>query len=91
MVGDFVIFKNVYVSTGNKTTEIDMLIIHEKGIFVIGSKNYSGWIFGDYNQLNWIQSFTNGERHKFYNPIKQNRMHIKALAEYLSISQLSTL
>ena len=60
-----------------------MLMIHEKGIFVIESKNYSGWIFGDYNQLNWTQSFPNGEKHKFYNPIKQNRTHIKALAEYL--------
>lgn len=27
-----------------KTTEIDLLMIHEKGIFVFESKNYSGWI-----------------------------------------------
>ena len=84
--GDLVVLKNVYVPTGNKTTEIDMLMIHEKGIYVIESKNYSGWIFGDYNQLNWTQSFPNGEKHKFYNPIKQNRTHIKALAEYLGKS-----
>lgn len=83
IAGDLVVLKNVYVPTSNKTTEIDMLMIHEKGIFVIESKNYSGWIFGDYNQLNWTQSFPNGEKHKFYNPIKQNRTHIKALAEYL--------
>lgn len=61
IAGDLVVLKNVYVPTGNKTTEIDMLMIHEKGIFVIESKNYSGWIFGDYNQLNWTQSFPNGE------------------------------
>ena len=50
-----------------------MLMIHENGIFVIESKNYSGWLFGDYNQLNWTQSFPNGEKHKFYNPIKQTK------------------
>lgn len=83
IAGDLVVLKNVYVPMSGKTTEIDMLMIHEKGIFVIESKNYSGWIFGDYNQLNWTQSFSNGEKHKFYNPIKQNRTHIKALAEYL--------
>lgn len=83
VAGDMIVLKNVYVPTGNITTEIDMLMIHEKGIFVFESKNYSGWIFGDYNQQSWTQSFPNGEKHKFYNPIKQNRTHIKALAEYL--------
>ena len=48
IAGDLVVLKNVYVPTGSKTTEIDMLM-----------------------------------KHKFYNPIKQNRTHIKALAEYL--------
>lgn len=81
--GELVIFKNVYVPTKEKTSEIDLLMIHEKGIFVFESKNYSGWIFGSAEQLNWTQSLQNGEKNKFYNPIRQNRTHIKALAEFL--------
>lgn len=81
--GDLVVLKNIYVPIQGKTTEIDLLMIHEKGIFVFESKNYSGWIFGSVDQLNWTQSLQNGEKNKFYNPIRQNRTHIKALAEFL--------
>lgn len=81
--GELVVLKNVYVPTEDKTTEIDLLMIHEKGIFVFESKNYSGWIFGSADQLNWTQSLENGMKNKFYNPIRQNRTHIKALAEFL--------
>ena len=81
--GELVVLKNIYIPTQGKTTEIDVLMVHEKGIFVFESKNYSGWIFGSTDQLNWTQSLQNGEKNRFYNPIRQNRTHIKALAEYL--------
>lgn len=81
--GELVVLKNVYVPVQGKTTEIDLLMIHEKGLFVFESKNYSGWIFGNADQLNWTQSLQNGEKNRFYNPIRQNRTHIKALADYL--------
>ena len=49
-----------------KTTEIDLLMLHEKGIFVIESKYYSGWIFGSEDQLKWTQCFRNGRKEHFY-------------------------
>lgn len=67
------------------TTEIDVLMIHGTGLYVFESKNYSGWIFGSVDQLNWTQSLENGEKHKFYNPIRQNQTHLKALAEFLEM------
>lgn len=79
------IVKNVYVPKGNgDTTEIDVLFITKKGIFVIESKNYSGWIFGDDMGQNWTITFPNGDKYKMYNPIKQNRGHIKWLRQYLN-------
>jgi hypothetical protein len=83
--GELVVLKNIYVPYRDKTSEIDLLMIHEKGIFVFESKNYSGWIFGSAEQLNWTQSLPNKEKHQFYNPIRQNQTHIKALSEYLNI------
>lgn len=83
--GDFVVLRNVYVPTGGKTTEIDLLMIHEKGIFVFESKNYSGWIFGSADQLQWTQSLQGGQKNHFYNPIRQNQTHIKALGQYLDM------
>ena len=64
------------------TTEIDVMMISKSGIFVLESKNYSGWIFGSENKKNWTQSLPNGRRsikNHFYNPIMQNRAHIKWL------------
>ncbi len=83
--GKLVVLKNIYVPYRDKTSEIDLLMIHEKGIFVFESKNYSGWIFGSAEQLNWTQSLPNKEKHQFYNPIRQNQAHIKALSEFLNI------
>lgn len=79
---------NVYIPKADEeTTEIDILMICKKGIFVFESKNYSGWIFGSENQKNWYQTLpTKGrESHKeqFYNPIMQNRSHIKHLKSLL--------
>jgi len=71
---------NIYIPNGKgKTTEIDLVYLHQTGIYVIESKNYSGWIFGDEKSQNWMQTFPNGQKFSFYNPIKQNNGHIKAL------------
>ncbi len=75
---------NLYIPKNNdETTEIDVLMISNKGIFVFESKNYSGWIFGSDNQRYWYQTLPVGRRksHKerFYNPIFQNNTHVKYL------------
>lgn len=69
----------------NKETEIDIIMIHETGIYVIESKNYSGLILGNNNDK-WTQVLGNGQRYSFYNPIKQNNTHIKAIKYYLGDS-----
>ncbi|MBQ3128817.1 MAG: NERD domain-containing protein [Clostridia bacterium] len=75
---------NVYIPKNeSETTEIDVLMICSKGIFVFESKNYSGWIFGSENQKNWYQTLPKGrgksQKESFYNPVMQNRTHIKHL------------
>ena len=79
---------NVYIpKEDGETTEIDVLMICSKGLFVFESKNYSGWIFGSKDQKNWYQTLPTGrgKSHKehFYNPIMQNRTHIKYLKAIL--------
>lgn len=78
------ILRNVYVPKDNgETSEIDVLFITQKGIFVIESKNYSGWIFGDEKSPYWTVMLPNKEKNRFYNPIKQNISHMKWLKQYL--------
>ena len=79
---------NVYVPKDRgETSEIDVLMICTEGIFVFESKNYSGWVFGSEDQGYWYQTLPTGRKrsHKerFYNPIMQNRSHIKALTAFL--------
>lgn len=85
--GRYVTFSNVYVPTRGRTTEIDILMLHERGILVIESKNYSGWIFGSADQKNWTQVFKGGAKERFYNPMKQNRSHINALCNHLGLEE----
>lgn len=75
---------NVYIPKENgDNTELDLIFVHEKGIYVVESKNYSGWIYGDEKSLKWTQTFQNGKKFKFYNPVNQNKTHIKHLEKNL--------
>lgn len=58
------------------TTQIDHILVCTKGIFVIETKHYTGWIFGDaksklWTQVNYFRKFT------FQNPLRQNYKHVK--------------
>lgn len=85
--------RNLYVPMRNgKTTEIDLVYITSRGLFVIESKNFAGYIFGNENQKFWTSTLYAGrgflgtskvEKHRFYNPIWQNRTHLSSLKYYL--------
>ncbi|MBK3497214.1 NERD domain-containing protein [Viridibacillus sp. YIM B01967] len=69
---------------GHELTEVDIVLIHTSGIYAVESKNYSGWIFGREEDYKWTCSLSNRQKNRFYNPIKQNQTHIKALQKTLS-------
>lgn len=75
---------NILIPKGNnETTEIDVLLICSKGLFVFECKNYSGWIFGNEAQKNWTQTLPKGRgrshKERFYNPVMQNAAHVRHL------------
>lgn len=67
------------------STQIDHVIVSVHGIFVIETKNYKGWIFGNEKQKQWTQAFPNGRKYKFQNPLRQNYLHIKTLSDLLEL------
>lgn len=80
---------NLYVPKSNgETTELDLILLHESGIYVFESKNYSGWIFGTEFQQYWTQTLPTGrgrsQKNLFYNPILQNKGHLKWLQLFLA-------
>jgi len=89
-LGNVAVFSNVIVprpSGPTSTSEVDVVMLHEKGVFVFESKNYSGWVFGSADQLKWTVTLDAGAKERFYNPIKQNRAHVKALSECLGLGR----
>lgn len=65
------------------TSQIDHIVLSEYGIFVIETKHYKGWIFGNEKAENWMQVIFK-EKHAFRNPVKQNWSHICALKNVLA-------
>ena len=77
---------NLYLPNINtEFTEIDIVGITTKGVYVFEVKNYRGWIYGSENQQYWTQVFNKNSKFKFYNPVRQNYAHTKAIESFLEI------
>lgn len=78
--------KNVFIPTvaGDGVTELDHVVVSAHGIFVIETKNYSGWIFGNEHDRMWTRT-NYGNKCQFVNPLRQNDGHVNALAAFLGL------
>lgn len=76
---------NVTLRTPDGTTQIDHVFISPYGIFVVETKNMSGWIFGSEKQPQWTQKLYK-RTFKFQNPLRQNYKHLKALEATLGVT-----
>lgn len=80
-------FRNLTVSYGGKSSEVDILVVGPTGVFVIEVKNLNGTIYGDAEESQWEQ-YKVGRAgtpytKNFYNPIKQVNTHVYRVAHYL--------
>ena len=64
------------------STETDIAMIHEKGIFVIENKNYSGRVKGRADREYW-EHIQSGRRQTFYSPVYQNLGHVRHIRRLL--------
>lgn len=81
---DYVVTNNVTIRTRRGTTQIDHVIVSRFGVFVVETKNMSGWIFGDADSPVWTK-VNRKNRLKFQNPLQQNEGHIRALSILVGI------
>lgn len=77
-----VIHDLVIPTENGKKTQIDNILITTKGIFVIENKNFSGIVKNDQNG-NWYTILNKESYSTNYNPIEQNKYHIKCLQKLL--------
>ena len=76
------LLNNVTLQLENHTTQVDHILVSRFGIFVIETKHYKGWIFGDERSKEWTQVIWK-RKFKFQNPIHQNYKHVKAIQDIL--------
>lgn len=57
--------RNKSVPCNRKTSEIDVLMIHEKEIFVFESKNYGSWIFSVLENAQLTQCLLNEQGYEW--------------------------
>ena len=72
------LLNNVTLQARERTSQIDHVLVADSGVFVIETKHYSGWIFGDSHEGQWTQVIYK-RKTKFLNPVRQNYGHVKAL------------
>lgn len=80
----YILINDCMIPTNRGTTQIDHILVSIYGIFVIETKNYSGWITGGEYSEKWVKNMY-GKKYEFQNPLKQNYGHVLALK---SLTQL---
>ncbi len=75
------IIRNLLIPTSNgRYTEIDSVLITQKGIFCIEIKNLGGYLYGDSSSKYWTQVLSYGRvKNSIYNPVLQNDLHVRTL------------
>ena len=79
-------FNNLIINDEYGSTQIDHIIVSIFGIFVVETKEWSGWIYGNEKDFQWTHNKF-GTKTKFQNPLKQNYRHQMSLAKYLNVSK----
>jgi hypothetical protein len=92
-------YHNLMLGEGETSTQLDNLLITNKAVYVIEVKNYAGRIYGGQYQDQWYQTIrydnkrrgrggrtytkTHIAKNGFFNPIKQNQIHVNALKHHI--------
>ncbi|XCN71893.1 MAG: nuclease-related domain-containing protein [Candidatus Electrothrix aestuarii] len=79
------LLNNITIGFRDGTTQIDHILITKKGILVIETKHYSGWIFGEERKKIWTQCLYK-KKYTFQNPLRQNYCHIAAVRKQLGFT-----
>lgn len=87
---DFHLLNHITLKFRDGTTQIDHILVSRYGVFVIETKEYSGWIFANAKQATWTQVLYRC-KFKFQNLIFQNKRHIQAVRERLDFLPPNTI
>jgi hypothetical protein len=79
---DYHLMNHITLPLKDGTTQIDHILVSRFGVFVLETKDYKGWIFGNPKHATWTQVLFK-RKFKFQNPIFQNYLHVRAVQDLL--------
>jgi hypothetical protein len=79
---DYHLMNHVTLRMDDGTTQVDHILVSRFGVFVIETKDYSGWIYAKESDANWT-SVHYRLKYKFQNPVRQNFRHVLAVQNLL--------
>ncbi len=82
----YIRYHDVIFPSSNGSSQIDHILISRFGVFIVETKNKTGWIFGAEKQENWTQVVW-GKKYQFQNPLKQVYRQKKVLSQFLGIDE----
>ena len=78
---------NVFILSEGKMTELDNVVINGNGVYIIEVKNYSGELYGEEDDYEWLKNkvtyYGNIYQKHVKNPIRQVKRQIYLLSTYL--------
>lgn len=69
------VINDIYLPLYDKTTQVDHILIGPFGVLAVETKNYAGQVYGSPSDKEWTH-ICGDEKHKFYNPMMQNKTHV---------------
>ena len=77
--------RNVIFSDGDGWAELDHVVRTRAGIVVLETKTWSGLVTGELEAAEWWQQRPDGSAAQArYNPVLQNRRHVRAVVDFLA-------
>jgi hypothetical protein len=76
------LLNNITIPIATGSTQIDHILVSTRGVFVIETKHYSGWIYANEKSAKWTQVIYKKKSY-FQNPLRQNYLHRKTVEQLL--------
>lgn len=65
------------------TSQIDLILVGNRGIYVVEVKSFAGAkIYGDTQKSKWYY-YSHGKKYEIYSPLRQNQKHVEYLKTFL--------
>ena len=73
----------VYCPSLGQDTQIDLIVITDKSLTIIEAKNWTDWLSGNVDDIRWQGKSRSKNVLTIFNPVNQNKLHIRAFRNYL--------